>query len=76
MACVPAGSKPVRESPGSTFTSKTPQGHVRKSVRFSPTKPGMRALTLRELEAFARPRLTGFLAFFHARIASQQTIGF
>src|SRR5260370_39899752 len=33
-------------------------------------------LKLRELEAVTRPRLPGFLAFFHARVASQQVIGF
>jgi hypothetical protein len=35
----------------------------------------MTGLTFRELEAFTRPGLPGFLAFFHARIAAQQSIG-
>src|SRR5207237_3590415 len=32
-------------------------------------------LAFRELEAFTRPRLPGFLAFFHPGIPSQQSIG-
>ena len=35
--------------------------------------PSLDQLSLRELEAFPCPGLTGFFAFFHARIASQQT---
>jgi hypothetical protein len=53
--------------------SKTPLGaQTGKSVFPWTAATG---LTLGELEAFARPRLTGFLAFFHARIAPQQAIG-
>ena len=34
------------------------------------------SLALRELEAFARSRLAGFLALFHARVAPEQTLDF
>ena len=33
--------------------------------------PSLDQLSLRELEAFPCPGLTGFFAFFHARIATQ-----
>src|SRR5205085_12303836 len=40
------------------------------------TESAATGLTLRELEAFTRSGLSRFLALFHARIASQQAIGF
>ena len=38
--------------------------------------PSLDQLSLRELEAFPCPGLTGFFAFFHARIATEQSFGF
>src|SRR5436189_6289923 len=51
-------------------------GEAPKTAREARALPRKGELPLRELEAFPRPRLAGFLALLHPRVAAKKTFRF